>query len=255
MKMKRIRTSICLALAVMAVAWSNLIAEPKTESPLKPSAYAPAKDLVGQFDYFFNRIEEDLADAEEFEKEQQQRIARDANTLAVLALVLGKHDEKNDLKRSAAALIGASTELADNAKEFTAARKALAAVKAARGKKASRDDLKWQAVGDLQQLMLQVPIVNNSLRRGVSGRRFKRSADKIAGQAATLAAIAQASMLDTGYCSDKKDEQLWIKACAEMRDASAAVGAATRKVDQKAAQAALDRLAKTCDACHKSFRD
>ena len=103
--------------------------------------------------------------------------------------------------------------------------------------------------------MRQVPINNNSLRRGVGGRRFKRSIERNAGYAATLAAIAQASMIDTMYCADEQDEAAWIQICAEMRDSAAEVNAAVRQNDQPRAKTALVGLVKTCDKCHDVFRD
>ena len=116
-------------------------------------------------------------------------------------------------------------------------------------------EIVWEPIADLSQLMKQVPIVNNKLRRGVNGRRFRRSRDATAGHAATLAALAQASLLDTTYCSDEDDEKKWQEICAEMRDAAYSVNQYVRKGDQAAAKKGLARLVETCDACHHSFRD
>ena len=59
----------------------------------KVSAYAPAKDAESQLGYYLDRIASDLASAEEdYEEDQQDRVALDATTVAVLALTLGMHD-------------------------------------------------------------------------------------------------------------------------------------------------------------------
>ena len=71
---------------------------------------------------------------------------------------------------------------------------------AAGGKPAA--EVAWQTVAPLDALMQQVPIVNNSLRRGLDPNRFKRQQKQTAGQAATLAAIAQAASFDLSDADD-----------------------------------------------------
>ena len=218
-----------------------------------PSSFVPAADLRGQVDFFLDRLASDLQSEDEYKEDQQIRVARDATTLAVLALVLGKHDTDNDLKKSAPAVLEAAIELADSAEDFADAKAALADVKKALKSPGTDDELDWETDADLALLMEQVPIVNNSLRRGVSGRRFKRLADKNAGFAATLAAIAQASIVDTSYCEDEESEPTWRKISAQMRDATTKVNRAVHELDQPAAKTPLAELVKTCDDCHEEF--
>ncbi len=144
---------------------------------------------------------------------------------------------------------------AATAGDFQQATAALAEVKQAIAGAKGAEKLEWKPVADLSQLMKQVPIVNNNLRRTVTGKRFKQSLDASAGQAATLAALAQASSFDTSYCDSKDAEAKWARLCGEMRDDAAEVQAAIRKGDQAAATAGLEKLAKTCDSCHHAFRD
>jgi hypothetical protein len=220
----------------------------------KPSQYAPVKDVVAQIDAFLQQIGTDVASEAEYGDDQKSRVAKDANTLVVLAQVLGNHDEDHARKKSASALFAAAQQLAEGAGNFKEAKGAYDQAAAAATAPAG-GELKWEAAADLQQLMKQVPIVNNKLRSGVTGRRFDRTVEQNAGLAATLAAIAQASMLDMDYCSGKDEEAKWAKICADMRDAAATVNVAVRKKDQSAATAALERLVKTCDDCHHDFRD
>lgn len=237
-------------LVVAAVSLGISLAEAPTTS--KPSKYAPAKDLLAQVDSFVKKIEFDLEDGTNFNEDQAARIENNANTLAALALVLGMHDEPNPLKGAAPSIVAASQKLADQSEDHAKASAALAQLKKAiEGGKGGK--LEWKPVADVAQLMKQVPIVNNSLRRGVEGRRFSRVADRNAGYAATLAAIAQASAADTSYCADKEDEAQWKKFCAELRDAAAKVNAQVRKGNQEAAVQGLGRIAKSCDACHHAF--
>ena len=122
-----LRLAWCSGVVLSVV--SLLIAQPQ-KGP-KPSSYAPAKDLRSQVDFFLKRVEIDLSDQTEYGDDQQGRVAKDASTLAVLAWVLGWHDEENDLKRSAPALIAASQKLADESDNYQAATRVLADLKRA----------------------------------------------------------------------------------------------------------------------------
>lgn len=220
----------------------------------KPSQYAPIEDVLAQIDAYLQQLGTDLAAEADYGDDQKSRVAKDANTLVVLAQLLANHDGQHNRKNSAAPLFAAAQKLADGASKYAAAKEAFEQVTAA-SKSTAGGEVKWEATADLSLLMKQVPIVNNRLRSGVTGRRFERTIDQNAGLAATLSTIAQASMYDTDYCSDKESEAQWAKICAEMRDAAATVNAAVRKKDQTAATEALARLVKTCDDCHHTFRD
>jgi hypothetical protein len=241
-----------LSLLTVLVMGSLLVAD-APDSTIKPSSYAPAKDLIGPLEGYVKSLEEDLSDADNYGRDQKNRVAKDAGTVAVLALVLGKHDEPHPLKAAAPALVAAAGRLSEHAENYDQAVPDLAALKQAL---ASQDggELSWKPVADIRQLMRQVPVVNNNLRRGVTGRRFDRTLDQSAGYAATLAAIAQASRYDTNYCQDEAGAKKWAQICDEMRDAAAAVHQAVRKSDQDMARKGLDRLVATCDACHAEFR-
>ena len=227
-----------------------------TESATSPavSQYAPLADLQAQAKFFMDRIETDLADEAAYGEDQQGRVGKDASTLAAIGLLLGQHDKDHPGKASARLLIESSASLAEEATDYAAAKEAFAQVKQAIESKVQAEPVEWEPVGNLLYLMQQVPIVNNALRRSVTGRRFKREIDKSAGYAATLAAISQASMYDTDYCSDEEDEKKWRKICADMRDAAADVNRAVRAGDQETAKIGLAKLAETCDACHDDFR-
>jgi len=234
-------------------AWLAVASSPQGSTPV--SKYAPAEDLVAQFELFLERVETDLSDKANYGKDQKGRVIKNGATLIVLAQALGTHDKENKLKAKAAALVAAAQKLAAGAGDYDKANAALDELKKALAAKGDGKPVKWTAVADLQTLMEQVPIVNNSLRRGVTSRRFKRSQDRTAGYAATLAALAEASRYDDTYCGDAEDVAAWQKICDDMRDASAETGAAVRRGDQQAATAALAKIVHTCDACHHKFRD
>jgi hypothetical protein len=221
----------------------------------KPSTYAPADDLVRQVKTYVESLTAATSDADAYDEDKQGEVSRDANTLAAIALVLGMHDQESPLKPAASKLIAAANKLSADHADAKQAAQAVASIKAIVDKPEKGEAVAWKASAEIGPLMKQVPIVNNNLRRGVAGRRFAQSADKNAALAATLAAIAQASMFDTNYVSDDADKPLWIKICAEMRDGSAEALTAIRKGDQEAAAKAMDKIVKSCDDCHHKFRD
>ncbi|MEQ8785042.1 MAG: hypothetical protein RIC55_02030 [Pirellulaceae bacterium] len=254
-------TAGCLAMICATIAATfcatSLFAEPPQAEPSQdlPSSYAPAADLSAQLEELREHLQTDLADPSEYGEYQQQRIVMDANTLAALVLVLGKHDQANTIKDrgNAAQIITAARELARAAKSHEAAKQAMAIFEAQLAKRGDGQALEWKTSADIAQLMKQVPIANNNLRRGVEGRRFDRLADKNAGYAALLAAMAQASSVDTSYCADEADEQTWRKYCDELRDAASLVRKSVREGDQKQAVEALGAVARSCDSCHEAF--
>lgn len=223
---------------------------------VKVSSYAPAGDLLGQVDYYVERASEALADPASYDEDRQEKVARDANTLAALALALAMHDEDHKLKAAAPAILQASQALAEAYEEYDKAAAALAQVKkAVAGEAPAGEPVTWKSVADLPSLMQQIEIVQAQIKRGATdARRLKRQADKTAGQAATLAAIAQATLLNTDYATDEQLSE-WEKYSVEMRDASAALNAAVRKADAAKAGEVLVALQKSCDDCHAVFKE
>ncbi len=252
---RRLATWLCggvvLALTGFVGGWAE---PPSEEVNRKPSSYAPVRDLEYQLNFFMDRIKKDLADEAEYGT-HAQRVVKDANTIAVLALVLGKHDEESTFKRPASEIIQAATRLGDHAEKLEEAKAAYAALGEAIRASGSSEALEWKSVGNIQEIMLQVPLLNTSLRGSVLSKRFTESPEKGLALAATLAAIAHVSMFDESYCGDDADREEWIELCVLMRDASKDVHEAIRRGDQEEAKEALKPLVRTCDDCHEQFRD
>jgi hypothetical protein len=214
------------------------------------SAYAPAKDLVGEIDYYVRRLENAVKTQEDYD-DSKDGIAKDANTLIVIALALGLHDQDNQFKQRAGGLLKAAQQAAA-ADGLEATKAAVQAVKqAAAGGHSTQVDLKWERVASLPELMKQVPLVHNRLKRHVKRNRVQQAT----GQAAVIAAIAQASMANAGDTEKPSEVDQWVKHCLAMRNAAAAVGAAVRAGDKAATRTAMEGLNKSCDDCHAVFHE
>ena len=220
----------------------------------KVSQYAPSDDLVAQVPFFVDRLEGALKDEAAYDEVQQATVERDSNTLVVVGLALAMHDQDHPLKSAAPALIQSARELAENVADFDAAQAALAKIKQAlAGEIKSDDPVEWAALADMSPLMMQVPVIHAPMKRGATDeRRFKRQAAQTAGQAATLAVIAEASSYNTDH-ADEEDIPQWQEFCAQMRDACGEINAAVRGGDTEKAAAAIVALQKSCDDCHAVF--
>jgi hypothetical protein len=96
-------------------------------------------------------------------------------------------------------------------------------------------------------------LVNARLKRNLRGDKFKSKAKDNAGDAATLAVIAQGSIADTSEAKDDEGIKKWYGFCIQMRDAAAALNKAVHDGDKDAAEKAMEALNKSCDDCHEVF--
>jgi hypothetical protein len=240
---------MAFGLALVAMAAVATAADPAAP---KVSTFAPAKDVVSQIDYYLNRIEGAVQSETEY-KDSGDQVARDANTVILLALAAGMHDEENKYQAAAAGLMKAAQELA-KAKDFAAAKAGVEAVKKASESKGDAASLKWTKVADLDSLMKQVPTVNTRMKLYLKPTSIKKKANDAAGSAATLAVIAQGSMADTSEAKNDEQVKQWQKFCAEMRDAAAKLNKDIRAGDATAANETVKTLMKACDDCHAVFQ-
>jgi hypothetical protein len=219
----------------------------------KLSSFAPANDLVNQLKKYIQEIDTTLQDEQEY-KDSEGKIGRCASTLSVIALCLGLHDEQNEYKLRAAALIKAAGELAATT-EYQPAKKAFEGVKAAAdGKVPFQGELKWEKVASLPDLMKQVPNINSKLKQNIKGAKFKSKAKDTAGYTAAIAAIAQGSMADVSNAKNPDQIKQWYEFSIQMRDAAGEANTAIHAGNESVAkQAIMKKLAKSCEDCHAVF--
>jgi len=245
-------TRLFLLIVLIALAAAGPSAS--TDLP-KVSAFAPAEDLLEQVRFFVGRVEESLADADDFDLAKQSRTFKDGNTIAALALVLAVHDQAYPQKSAMPAVLRAAQSLATVEDNHPRAKKALTEIKAALAAEGMAEAaVRWEKVASLAALMKQVPLIHSGLKRGVEGNRLARQAPRSAGQAAALAAIAQVSALDPEYVKTAGDAETWHACCVEMRDAAGEVNSAVHAKDEARVSGSMKRLAVSCDRCHAAFR-
>jgi hypothetical protein len=244
--------SLLGVVAVLAKPNRVATAQPIDAAP-RVSAFAPADDLVRQTDRYIKDLDGCLADEADY-ADNQDKIARQSNTLAVLALSLGLHDEANKYKVHAGALVKAAQALAAT-KDYASATGAMGGVKdAAAGKDKADAALRWGKIEALPELMKEVPLVNTKLTRNIKPARFKSKARDSAGCAAVIAVIAQGTIADTSEAKTPAQENQWRAFSIAMRDASGALNAAIRAGDEPAATKVAQKLAQSCEDCHAVFR-
>jgi cytochrome c556 len=244
-----------MTLTTLVILTAALIAADPPAAP-KVSEFAPADDLLHQVNHYVERLGESLAKKEDYPAANQARVKKDANTLAVLGLALALHDSDHKLKQSAGGLIQHAGELAAASEDYDKAKAAHEKLqKAAAGEVSDVAAPKqWQKVAAQGQLMKQVQLLYNGLRRGTDARRFKKQAEENAGMAALLAVIAQSAIVDTHEVKDPGQLPEWYKLSAEMRDSAAELNQAIHAGKQDTAVAALKRMNVSCETCHKQFR-
>lgn len=219
----------------------------------KVSSFASKKDLLQQVDFFIGRIKTATKNEKSYSEKKQTQVRLDAQLIAVLAQCLANHEAEFAGKKRAKNMLDISRQLAEKSDDLAAARELLSKLESP--EESSETKVAWEPVAELSDLMQQVPVVHNNLKRGIKSRRFSRSIEKTAGLAASLAALAHVSMLDDSYCADEEDKSQWDALCIEMRDLSAKISKAAHAKDQEQAIALNEKLHTTCNTCHEKFRD
>lgn len=236
---------------VLALATGAIAAE--MPAPPKVSSFAPAQDLVNQLGEYVSDLEKSVKSEQEY-ADSKDKLAKDADTVLLIALALGLHDSPNKYKNAAPALVEAARKVS-GAADYEAAKAAVLELKAAMSAKGNPSTLTWQDAQStsLEALMKQVPLINTKMKRYLRGARFKSKADETAGHTAVLAAIAQGSMPLAEETEKPNEAEKWYAHCAQMRQAASDLNKAIRAQDEDAAAKGVKVLTQSCDDCHAVF--
>ncbi|MHB8899671.1 MAG: hypothetical protein ACYC6Y_13065, partial [Thermoguttaceae bacterium] len=221
------------------------------EAPPAPalSTLVPVDDHVGPVDVYMEGLEECVEEEAEF-ADSVNKMQRRSNSLAVVALAIGLHDQDHPLRKAAPGLIRACQQLS-SAKDFSGAVAALAQLKSALNSSGDPSTLRWVKVADMSALMNEVPQINTRMKSYI--RKFDRSSALLAGRSGALVAISQGSLANAGdtIAPDKAAE--WYKHCVQMRDAASALNRAAHEKDPDTTEKAMDALQQSCEDCHAIF--
>jgi len=115
-----------------------------------------------------------VANPQDYE-DDHEKVAKESNTLIIIVLALGLHDQESKYKARAGDLMKAAQAVAAT-KDYSSAKKAVDALQdVAAGKgDANGAELKWVKVASLPELMKQVPLINNKLKRAIKPEKFTR---------------------------------------------------------------------------------
>lgn len=213
------------------------------------STLVPAEDLAERVEHYVEELEECVENLEEYE-DSVDKIERYSNTLAVIALAIGLHDQDSPLRKASPVLVKSCQELA-GAKDFSSARKSVAGIKAALSASGDPGTLKWTKVADLHALMERVPQINARVKSRM--RKFERGRSDLMGYTASLVAISQGSMANANETQAPDKVAEWYKYCTQMRDAAGALNKAAHAKNEDAAKTAMEALQQSCDDCHAVF--
>ena len=218
----------------------------------KFSTFASADDLAAELKILNADLKKAVVSEAEYKDQVEGRFTRDADTIALIAIALGLHDQDSALKPQAKAIAAAARKLAE-AKDYAATKQAVEDLKAATdGEGKGAIELKWGKVSKLPGLMKdQVPAINNKLKTAL--RRFKKRTGEVAANAATMALIAENATLYVADTKKPTEGKKWTKFSADMRAAAVDLAAKAHNGDEAGAKAAMENLDQSCHACHDVF--
>lgn len=245
--------AICVAAAFALTSFRNKVqAEEKTA--VKVSDYAPAEDLIAAQKYFLAQIEESLSSKEDYAEDTQERVKKNALILAVITQNLGLHDTPNAAQASSPKVYAAAVALAASVKEYDKAKAAYDKLLAAfyPATKASMP-LAWGMVRGQGAMMKKTNELNSAIKRNLTPARFEKQLESLKHQTATMAAIGQATLLDTHEVKNPADLPTYEKYAVEFRTAAADLNKAVHATDQPAALKAFARMNASCHTCHQKF--
>ena len=238
-----------------------------TDQVPKFSTIASAEDLAAEVKILIADLDKAVVDEDEYKGQVEGRFIRDGNTITLVAIALGLHDQDSPLKPHAKAIAGAARKLA-HTKDFAATKQtsedlkvcfattkqAIEDLKAAvDGQGAGSGELKWAKVAALEGLMKdEVPhIFEKNLKDSL--RHFKKRAGGVSANAATVALIAENANLYVADTKKPTEGKKWLEFAAQMRSAASEVAAKAHAGDETGAKAAMEKLNQSCHDCHAVF--
>ena len=223
-----------------------------------------AENLESAIDSLVELLDRDVEDLEMIPDFEDGCIGvrREANSLAVVALVLGASDVESKRKASAPSLIKVAQALssAESADEVKAAYKALGSAKAETGDSVS---LKWKKVALLKPLMKNaIPAFSTEIKRlSRNEKTFLRAGNskKVVDKSTIMFCIALGCRENVDETQAPDEEKLWREYCDKLASATLefneqANAVASGKGSFDEMKAAYKAVEETCNStCHEKF--
>jgi hypothetical protein len=221
------------------------------DAPAAPqlSTVVAVADLDASLKSYLAKLQAVMADEASYTKGKEQ-LGQKGNAVVALLQSIGNHDGKSIYQPGSADGMTAARDLA-RSKDYATANKAYDALTAAIAKTEPGEKPKWEKFASLGRMMKETAEVNGRVRRNL--KRFEKTKADSAEAAATLTAFAQATIYDTHEVKNPADLPKWYAMAVEMRDATADLSKAVQAGDEPAFKTAIDRLDKSCAACHEVF--
>ena len=198
----------------------------------KISTFASAEDLNAELKFLAADLEKAVANEEDYKDQVEGRLC-DGNTITLIAIAVGLHDQDSPLKAHAKAIAAAARKLAETT-TFATTKQAVADLTAAiQGEGKGTSELKWGKVSKLVGLMKEeVPAINNNLKKSL--RRFKKRAAEVSANAATMALIAENATLYVADTKKPTEGKKWTEFASQMRAAAIDLAAKAHAGDEPA---------------------
>ena len=219
--------------------------------------------MESQFKKFAAKLDrdvEDLGSGDDF-AEAAGSLARDVNTLLILAMAIGQSEEKGEIN-SAPAIVQACKDVLA-ATDATGAAMATKQLQAAIAAPASGGETKWEKAASLAPLMTKtLPSLTTEIKRLSRNQNTLTRGDnaaKVAGDAATLAVIAYGCRVNVSETNAPTEEKLWKEYCDRLCGASLKLNDSVTSLREKKGSfedfsAALQEVEATCNTtCHEKF--
>jgi cytochrome c556 len=248
-----------LVLAVAIGVWLctplGQISAAEEKPAIKVADYARAEDLLSAQTYFLTQFEEPLASKAEYAEDLQERVKKNALVLAIVTMNLGLHEQATPAETKSPLIYPLAVELAANSKDYDKAKaiydKLMAATKSAGTADAA--PLAWVMVRGQGAIMKKTNELHSAIKRNLTPTRFEKQLNTLKHQTATMAAIGQATLLDTHEVKKEADLPAYERYALEFRTAAAELNKAVHAADQAAALKAFARMDQSCHTCHQKF--
>lgn len=260
MKNKSLTLFLTLSIALIAIMVAGLgrtkiaiAAEEKKK--VKVSGFASATDLIAAQKFFLAQLDESLSSKPDYAEDTQERVKKNSLVLAVLTMHLGMHDTLNPSQSHAEEVLPLAIDLAAKVGEYDQAKATYDKLqKVVTAKTLSvGPGIKWEIIRGQGAIMKKTNELNSAIKRNLTPARFEKQLETLKYQTATMAAIGQATLLDTHEVKNPADLPTYEKYAVEFRTAAAELNRAVHATDQAAALKAFARMDASCHTCHQKF--